>query len=184
MIRRKILPKKYRLKLSKICLVFFPEYKRHKVLRNGDVRLSGRAITGIPNKTRYNHDHLMDYILPYKLTMFKYNNDQFIGHVFNLRTGNLIAGVNILEFYLEEILKLKLTDEIQDIVVKTHEDYFAEGQDKQSTVYYLLDGQTYGVSDYIKLIVEKRLKIVKPLYYELVGFGMVLLSVGALWLYL
>lgn len=163
-------------KLKRICFVFFPEYKRIRVTRKGKVILCRRALTSVKKREVFEYKYLMDYMLPLKLSLFKYNNEQFIGEVYTQRVKSSLSGVNEVEFYYSQILKLKLSEEIEEDTIKLSNSVSTE-ENGTKTFYYILNNQLNSTKDIIVEIKERIKRSLSPIYYEVVGTGVVLLTV-------
>ena len=172
----------YKAKLQRICLVLFPEYKKVIVYRNGSIKLLKRSILSGKKSVKYDYKTLMEYILPFKLTIFKYNNIQFISEVYKACTSQQLAGKNLIDFYLDEVLSLKLSNEIKEVVISTFNATFEEGEEQEKMMYYLLNGKTYNIRDLLHNINRRLFNTERPVYYEVVGFSLVVLIVGFLWM--
>lgn len=173
----KKLTKRERDKLKRVCFVFFPEYKRIRITRKGKTILSRRALTSVKKREVFEYKYLMDYILPLKLSLFKYNNEQFIGEVYTQRVKSSLAGINEIEFYYSQILKLKLSEELEEDTIKLDNSISVEDEEGNRTFYYVLNTQLNSTRDIIVEITEKVKRAFSPIYYEVIGTVIVLLTV-------
>lgn len=104
----------YKKRLEKVCKVLFPKYKRVTVNDiTGLVKLytcKWWLIRWFLPKWKISLNELLNYQIPKKLADFKYDNEIFINVVQSDLVQCELDGRNKIDYFLEEITKIKYAD--------------------------------------------------------------------------